>query len=31
MPTSMPSSREAPQRIDPGLDGWFLERLFGRR
>jgi len=20
-----------PQRIDPGLDGWFLERLFGRR
>jgi penicillin-binding protein 1A len=20
-----------PQRIDPNLDGWFLERLFGRR
>jgi penicillin-binding protein 1A len=32
-PPSAPVSDSTvrPQRIDPGIDGWFLERLFGRR
>jgi hypothetical protein len=32
-PPSAPVSNSTarPQGIEPGLDGWFLERLFGRR
>jgi hypothetical protein len=30
-PSAPPADAVRPQPIDRGLDGWFLERLFGRR
>jgi len=28
---SVPAASPRPQPIDSGIDGWFLDRLFGRR
>jgi hypothetical protein len=30
-PAGVPAAAPRPQPIDSGIDGWFLDRLFGRR